>query len=173
MQKQQILQQTVLAAVIAAIYAAFTYLAAFLGVAYGPVQFRFSEALTILPVFTPAAIPGLAVGCLLGNLMSSVGAIDLVFGTAATLLAAICTRGLAKYTLKGVPVLATLPPVLFNAVLIGAEITLFLTPGAGWAGFWLSAAQVGLGQLAVCVGLGLPLWRVIHKTPHLKNLLQK
>ncbi len=172
MKNHNLLQQTVLAAVIAAIYAAFTYLAALFGLAYGPVQFRFSEALTILPVFTPAAIPGLTVGCLLGNLMSSVGAIDLVFGTVATFLAAICTRALAKYTLKGMPVLAALPPVLFNAVLIGAEITLFLTPNAGWAGFWLSAAQVGLGQLAVCVGLGLPLWGIIHRTPHLRQLLK-
>lgn len=172
MQKKPVLQNMVLAAVIAALYAALTYLAAILGLAYGPIQFRFSEALTILPVFTPAAVPGLVIGCFLGNLMSSIGTVDLVFGTTATLIAAVLTRLLAKYTWRGVPVLATLPPILVNAVLIGLEITLFLSDGAGWTGFLISALEVGLGQLAMCTGLGLPLWRLIHKTPAISSLLK-
>ena len=73
-------------AVIAALYAVLTYLAAAMNLAYGPVQFRFSEALTVLPVFTPAAIPGLALGCFLSNLASPLGIVDWVFGTAATCL---------------------------------------------------------------------------------------
>ena len=81
-----------LGAVIAAIYAVLTYLSALANLAYGPFQFRFSEALTILPIFTPAAVPGLALGCLLSNIFSSMGAADMVFGTLATLLAAIATR---------------------------------------------------------------------------------
>lgn len=80
-----------LSAVIAALYAVLTYAAAAVNLAYGPFQFRFSEALTVLPAFTPAAIPGLAVGCLLSNLASPLGIVDWVFGTLATLLAACCT----------------------------------------------------------------------------------
>ena len=85
-------QYLTLGAMIAAAYTVLTLLAAALNLAYGEVQFRFSEALTILPVFTPAAIPGLALGCLLSNLWSGFGVADMVFGTLATLLAAIATR---------------------------------------------------------------------------------
>ena len=77
-----------LGAVIAALYAVLTYVAAAMNVAYGAVQFRFSEALTVLPVFTPAAIPGLTLGCLIANLGSPLGVVDWVFGTGATLIAA-------------------------------------------------------------------------------------
>ena len=92
---------------IAAIYAALTYLAMALNLAYGSIQFRFSEALTILPIFTPAAVPGLAIGCLIGNLASPYP-LDLVFGTAASLIAALLTRAVRKVRIKNVPVLA--PP---------------------------------------------------------------
>ena len=78
-------------AMIAAIYTVLTLLAATMNLAYGPVQFRFSEALTILPMFTPAAVPGLTIGCLLSNIFSGYGAADMIFGTLATLLAAIST----------------------------------------------------------------------------------
>ena len=83
------------AGMIAAIYAALTYLAMALNLAYGSIQFRFSEALTILPIFTPAAVPGLAIGCLIGNLASPYP-LDLVFGTAASLIAALLTRAVRK-----------------------------------------------------------------------------
>ena len=72
---------------------ALTYLAMALNLAYGSIQFRFSEALTILPIFTPAAVPGLAIGCLIGNLASPYP-LDLVFGTAASLIAALLTLSL-------------------------------------------------------------------------------
>ncbi|MDD4699933.1 MAG: QueT transporter family protein, partial [Oscillospiraceae bacterium] len=114
------------AALIAAIYAALTYAAAGLGIAYGPIQFRLSEALTILAVFTPAAIPGLTIGCFLGNLGSPYGIIDILCGTAATFIASVATYYIAKKAHKLVPILAPLPPVIANAVIIGLEITLFL-----------------------------------------------
>ena len=112
------------AGMIAAIYAALTYLAMALNLAYGSIQFRFSEALTILPIFTPAAVPGLAIGCLIGNLASPYP-LDLVFGTAASLIAALLTRAVRKVRIKNVPVLAPLPPVLVNAIIVGLQITLF------------------------------------------------
>ena len=105
------------AGMIAAIYAALTYLAMLFNLAYGSIQFRFSEALTILPIFTPAAIPGLAIGCLIGNLASPYP-LDLIFGTAASLIAALLTRAVRHVRVKKIPVLAPLPPVLVNACLL-------------------------------------------------------
>ena len=115
-----------LSAVIAALYAVLTYAAAAVNLAYGPFQFRFSEALTVLPAFTPAAIPGLAVGCLLSNLASPLGIVDWVFGTLATLLAACCTYMLRNVKWKEIPILAPLPPVIFNALIIPLLIPLAL-----------------------------------------------
>ena len=88
-------------AVIAAMYAGLTYLAAAVNLAYGPVQFRFSEALTVLPAFTPAAVPGLALGCFIANLTSPFGAVDWVFGTLASFVAAVGTLALSRVRFKG------------------------------------------------------------------------
>lgn len=151
------------AAVIAALYVALTYAGAPL--AYGSVQFRISEALTILPVFTPAAIPGLTVGCFLGNLGSSLGPVDWICGTLATLLAAILVRLTARVTVKGFPVLAPLFPILCNAIIVGAELAILTLPEGFTAwGFATMAAGVALGELAVCVILGSLLWLAIHKS---------
>lgn len=150
-------------ALIAALYAGLTYLMGVFNLAYGPVQFRISEALTILPVFTPAAIPGLTVGCFLANIMSF-SPIDMVLGTLASLLSAVCTYLLRKVTFRGVPWLSLMPPVLFNAVIVGLEIAFFFTEGgASLAGFALNAVFVGVGQLAVCYGLGIPLFLILRR----------
>ena len=150
------------AGVIAALYAALTYLAATFGIAYGPIQFRFSEALTVLPIFTPAAIPGLTIGCLISNI-ASFNPIDMLFGTAATLIAAILTRVSRRYTLFKAPLLSLLPPVLMNALLVGLEISIFYLDGFTVGGFLISALEVGLGQLVICYGLGLPLYFALNK----------
>lgn len=151
------------AAMIAAGYTVLTLLAMMLNLAYGPVQFRFSEALTVLPVLTPAAVPGLAIGCLLSNLWSSMGALDIVFGTAATLLAALTTYMVRNIRVKGIPILAPLPPVLFNALIIGVEITIVSPGGFVFPAFLANALSVGLGELAVCYVLGLPLLVALEK----------
>lgn len=150
------------AAVIAALYAVLTYVAAALNLAYGPVQFRFSEALTVLPVFTPAAVPGLALGCFLANLGSPLGIVDWVFGTGATLLAAIGTWLVGRVRVKDVPVLAPLPPVIANVVLVGFELSCL--SGAGtfafgnftWAAYGASALSVGIGELGGLLRPGHP-----------------
>lgn len=110
-----------LSAVIAALYAVLTYAAAAMNLAFGAVQFRFSEALTVLPAFTPAAIPGLAVGCLISNLASPLGVVDWVFGTLATLLAGIFSYLVRNIRWKEIPVLAPLPPVIFNALIVALK----------------------------------------------------
>lgn len=158
------------AAMIAALYAVLTYAAAAVNLAYGAVQFRFSEALTVLPVFTPAAIPGLAVGCFLANLGSPLGLVDWIFGTGATLLAAVGTWMARKIQMKGVPVLAPLPPVVANVVLVGFELSCLSSAGTfalgnfTWAAFGASALSVGIGELVICYALGLPLLLALRKT---------
>jgi uncharacterized membrane protein len=166
-------------ALIAAAYAVLTLAAAALGWAYGPIQFRFSEALTILPALTPAAVPGLAVGCFLSNLGSPLGPVDWIFGTLATLLAALWSRSLRHIKVRGIPVLAPLPPVICNAVIIGLEIAClgdsgFSMSGFSMAAFLPNALYVGLGELVICYGLGLPLLYILEhalqKNSHLKTL---
>ena len=158
------------AAMIAALYAVLTYAAAAVNLAYGAVQFRFSEALTVLPVFTPAAIPGLAVGCFLANLGRPLGLVDWIFGTGATLLAAVGTWMARKIQIKGVPVLAPLPPVVANVVLVGFELSCLSSAGTfalgnfTWAAFGASALSVGIGELVICYALGLPLLLALRKT---------
>lgn len=157
------------AALIAAVYAALTYVAAALGICYGPIQFRISEAMCVLAAFTPAAIPGLTLGCLLGNLASTLGPVDWLCGTLATLLASM--SGYALRNAKGAVWLIPLPSVIFNALIVGAELAVLLGEGAFWPMFALNAAWVGLGQAVVCYLLGVPFYFAIERTPVLKRML--
>ena len=150
------------AAVIAALYVALTYVSNSLGLAYNAIQFRLSEVLTVLPVFTPAAIPGLAIGCIIANISSPFGVADIICGSVATLSAAVISRLCRNITLRGIPVLSTIPPVLFNAVIIGLEIWFFSerTPEI----FFISALEVAAGQLVMCVFAGIPFMQAVKKT---------
>jgi len=151
-------------ALIAAAYVGLTFISNLLSLAYGPIQFRISEVLTILPIFTTSAIPGLCIGCFISNIVSSLGPIDMVFGTAATLIAALMTYFLRNIKIKGIPFLSFLPPVIINALIIGIEINFFFLPeGASVWGFITSALSVGLGELAVCLVLGTPLYLTLKK----------
>ncbi len=158
------------AAIIAAMYAGLTYAAGALNLAYGSIQFRFSEALTILAAVTPAAIPGLTIGCFLANLTSPYGLIDIICGTLATLIAAALGYATRNVKFKDLPLASAIFPVLTNAVIIGLEITLFMPEGFKWQAFLITAGQIGLGQLVVCYGLGIPLYKVIKKTKLDKKL---
>ncbi len=151
------------AAVIASIYAGLTYFAAILNVAYGGFQFRFSEALTILAVFSPAAIPGLTIGCFLGNITSPYGIVDVICGTLATLIAAVLSYKTRNFKFKDLPLLSALFPVISNAIIVGLEITLFMPEGFAFEAFLISAFQVGFGELVMCYGLGIPLYKVIKR----------
>ena len=153
----------VTAALIAAAYAALTYLSAALGLAYGGIQFRLSEALNILAAFTPAAVPGLMIGCVIGNIGSPMGLVDIVVGALATGLSAVTIRLIAKHCGKATPYLSIIPPTVFNAVLVGLEVTLFLTDGAPVTllGFTVIALEVALGEVVVCGALGVPLYYTV------------
>lgn len=154
-------RQLALAGIIAGIYAGLTLLLPI--PSYLGVQFRVAEAMTVLPFLFPAAIPGLTVGCFLANLLGSPMVVDWLFGTAATLLAALWTSRLHNRYL------APLPPVICNAVIVGAEIAWFF-PTEGmtfWAAYGFNALTVGLGELAACYLLGLPLLIWAERTPAL------
>ena len=151
-------------AVIAALYAGLTYAASILNVAYGSIQFRFSEALTILAAISPAAVPGLTIGCFLGNITSPYGIIDIICGTLATLIAAILSYKTRNVKIKGLPLLSAFFPVIANAIIVGIEITVFMPDGFKMQAFLINALQIAIGQFLMCYGLGLPLYKVIKNT---------
>ena len=156
------------AALIAALYAALTYLQNLLipGSASWAIQFRASEALCILALFTSAAIPGLSIGCLVFNLSYS-GALPLdpLVGTAATVLATAAMWFSRKWTVKGFPLFALLMPAVFNAFLVGWELDLYIG-----GGFWLNALYVAIGEAAVLLTLGTALFYAM-KARHLDQRL--
>lgn len=161
-------KKLVRAAVIAAVYVVLCLVLAPLS--FGPVQVRFAEALTLLPILCPEAILGVTVGCFLANLIAS-APLDMVLGTLATLLAALTTWKLRGIRFKGLPVAAALPPVVFNALIVGAELTVVYYSLAAPAPVWLyNMAAVGLGQVVSCLGLGLLLVFFIERRPALKKL---
>lgn len=147
-------------ALIAAIYVALCFV--FSPISFGPVQIRVSEALTLLPILCPEAVVGVTVGCFLSNMLLS-APIDMLVGTAATLLAALATRKLKNVRWHGLPLLASLPPVLFNAVIVGIELSFlyFYPPTAGI--FAMNIVSVGAGQLVSCCILGVILIWIIER----------
>ena len=162
------------AAVIAALYAALTVGQDLLlpGTTSMAVQFRVSEALTLLACLTPAAIPGLTVGCFLANLIN-LGWLptDIVFGTVATLLAAIVMYLLRKVLTWKLPLLAALMPAIFNGIIIGAQIEVFFVEGPfHFKSFLVSAGCVALGELVVCFTLGLLLYKALDR-PQFRRFL--
>ena len=156
------------AAVIAALYAVLTFLQNTLlpGSASMAVQFRVSEILTILAVFTPAAIPGLTIGCVIANIssLSVLGPYDLIFGSLASLIAAILIRAFRNIRLFSLPVLSAIMPAIANGIFVGFEIEFFFVEGGfHFADFLIQGGLVALGELGVLIVLGLPLAKIIEK----------
>ena len=158
-------QQLTRAAIVGALYAALTLLASAFGIAYGPIQFRISEALCVLPFLFPETAWGLFVGCWVSNLISPYGALDMVVGSLATLIAALWT---AKCRRKW---LAPLPPMVCNAVLVGAVLAWQQSGSAEtfFPAFTLNALSVGLGEAVVCFVLGLLLLSALEKSSGLRR----
>ena len=129
------------------------------------IQFRAAEALMVLAFFTPAAISGLSVGCFLFNL-SFAGALplDILVGTAATALAAWAMYAARNVTVKGCPLLGLLMPALFNALLVGWELNVYVG-----GGFWFNGLCVAIGELAVLLTLGTVLYYALKR----RNLHQR
>lgn len=150
------------AGMIAALYVALTYIANLFGLASGAIQVRLSEALTILPVFTASAIPGLTIGCVLANLLTGCAAWDVVFGSVATLIGAVGTR-----LLKDKPLLAWIPPVVSNMAIV--PIILIKVYGVPDA-WWFLVLTVGAGEVIACGLLGLLLWKALKNVPQIRNM---
>ena len=149
-------RQIAKAGLIAALYAVLTV---FVPVPqYGGIQFRVAEAMTVLPFLFPEAIPGLTIGCFIANLFSPF-LLDCVVGTSATLLAALWTARVKN------PLLAPMPPVVCNAVIVGAEIAWFAaSEGENFVRAWLfNGFTVGFGELLACYVLGLLLLRTLRR----------
>lgn len=158
-------------AVIAALYAIMTVVISPLS--YGMVQCRFSESLIMLCAFTPAAIPGLTVGCLVANIFSF-NPIDMICGTTATLLSAVVGYKLRKVKIGGIPWLTPLPAVIFNMIIIGLELSVYLPiEGHGFlVGFFIQALSVFIGQVIACYIFGVPVYMLINKT-RLKKIINE
>ena len=155
-------------AVIAALYAALTYAQAFIapGTTSAAVQFRISEALNVLALFIPEAIPGLTLGCVISNLYN-IGSglpLDMIFGSLATLGATFCIYWLRNVKIKNYPFLAMLMPALWNGVIVGWEIETFFIDGKfHFLSFITQGSLVALGELGVMLILGTALYFTIIK----------
>ena len=143
-------------AIIAALYAALTALSASMGLAIGPFELRFSEALCILPVFTPAGIPGLYVGCIVANVIAGGHVLDILLGSLASLIGAVGT-----YALRKKPILALIPPVLSNTLIIPP--ILYYVYGFTDGGFLFLFLSFFVGEALSAGGFGYLLWRGLRK----------
>ena len=160
--KNQSTRSLTRAALIGALYCLLTVI--FQPISFGAVQFRISEALTLLPVLMPEAVPGLFAGCLLSNLLGGGVWYDVILGSIATLLAAVLAR---KFRSR--PLLSAAMPVVFNGLIVGPVVYLAYVRAPGEAINWLlmysSIGTVALGEAVVCYVLGLPLLNVLKRLP--------
>lgn len=155
-------------AIIAAVYAALTLLLP--GPSYGYTQLRIAEALTVLPFLFPACAPGLAVGCLIANILSPYGPIDMICGTFATALAAFLTTKMPNKWL------APLPPVLCNGVIIGGMIAWYQAGGFNekfLPSFVLTGPGVALGEVIACYVLGLVILNILPKIRFFQQMMPR
>ena len=147
-------RQITTAALIGGIYVALSYFGNIFGLTYGPIQCRFSEALTVLPFLNPLATWGLFVGCILSNILSPYGPLDLIFGSLATLLAGLLT---ARCKNKW---LAPLPPILANILVVPQVLRIvYGAPDS----IWYLTATVGIGEVISCGILGMLLLFALQK----------
>ena len=168
-QKKLSVRRLVRCAVIAAVYVVVCLVLA--PFSYGAVQVRAAEALCLLPIFGAEYIVGVTLGCFLANLIGST-VIDVVFGTLATLMACLVTYKLRNVRIKGLAIPASLPPVVFNMIIVGAfEITFFFSDGAPTAALAaFNAVTVGIGEIISCTVLGVALVKLIENNDSLHKI---
>ena len=141
------------------------------------IQVRVAEALTLLPVLSPVAIWGVTLGCAVSNLVgwlsgaNPIGYMDVLFGTFATLLAALASYRLRNLRWFGLPVLSALAPVLCNGIIIGAELSILVTGSLSLSALLINGAYVAAGELIACVLLGIPLVMALERRGILRDKL--
>lgn len=161
----------VLSGIIAALYVVLTLpMAQF---AFGPIQFRLAEVLTVIPAFSFGGIPGVTIGCFLANLLNpgNLGPIDIIGGTLATLIAGILSRLIGKHN----KYLAIIPPIVVNGLIVGAYLPFLLAePGSTVTTSLviISMLEVAASEAVLLIVLGIPLILVINKTPKIKSTLE-
>lgn len=160
----------VLAAMAAALYALLGYFGDILQLTFGPIQCRIAEALTVLPFLFPATAPGLAIGCLITNLLSPYGPIDVIFGTLATAIAAWLTAKMPRWYL------AALPPIIVNAIILPpmwawAEVGAVNT--AFWTACGFNALTFIVGEALACYVLGTVLLKALAQVDYLKPVMRQ
>jgi len=155
MKNKQKIRGIAVGAVVAALYVVLTYLANMLGLASGAIQVRLSEILTVMPVFTPFAIPGLFIGCVLANILTGCALWDVVFGSLATLVGAVGTYLLRKNNL-----LAVVPPILSNAIIVPfVLLNVYALEGT----YFYFFATVVIGEIISCGVFGTFLLKSLKK----------
>lgn len=150
--------------ILAALYAAITLATA--SFAYGPIQFRVADALCVLPFFAPSTSIGLFLGCLVANIFSPVSVLDIVIGSAATLVGCLAA---ARVRTKW---LVPLPTILANTIMVGVMLACVYTPDALVEGFLTMGAQVAVGEIAVMAALGLPLLVLLSRSGAVSRFLR-
>ena len=165
--KNNKLRRMVFAAMIAAMYAALTLMLS--PISFGNIQIRMSEAMVLLPVLFASSVPGVTLGCFMANLIGAMmglnilGYLDCIVGTLATLLAAVLSRKSADIHFKNIPWVSVLMPVLFNGVIIGAELAYALMPEAMLTGFVIFGFEVAFGELLAVGVFGIPLVKAFER----------
>ena len=156
-------KRIVLAGMIGALYATLTILQNLLlpGSASQAIQFRVSEALMMLALFSPTAVYGLTAGCAIANIFGGMP-IDIAVGSIATLLAGLLIYRTRNITLKGFPILSLLFPALCNGIIVGAELT-FYSGQFKWGAFLTAGACVALGEIVVSAVIGIPFYYLMKK----------
>jgi len=175
MNSREISREIAYAAITGALYATLTM--ALPLISYGPIQFRVAEALCVLPFFMPGTALGLFVGCAIANLLSAAGVVDVVFGSLATLAAALLTAKIGKSYKDGREsemsltrcIKACAMPVILNGPIIGAVLAYTYTPDAFWQGFVFFMGEVALGEAAVMMTFGLGFMRLIQRLGIIKK----
>ncbi len=161
MKSKNKIRNIAISAIIAACYVVLTLLSAVFGLSGGGIQVRLSEALTILPVFTPYAIPGLFIGCIISNILTGCAIWDIIFGSLTTLLAAVLTYTLRKYN-----IFCILPQIILNSIVIPLILVyVYSTSGA----LWYFMLTVFIGQFISCGVLGYLLRKSLNK----RNIFNK
>lgn len=158
-------KQIALSGVVAGLYAAITILTA--SFAYGNIQFRIADAMCLLVCIEPSLTIGLTLGCLIANIFSTVSVLDIVIGTAATLLGCLLTIQVKKMWILPIPT------ILANAVMVGAMLAFVYTPESFWQGFAIMGAEVAAGEIVVLYLLGVPLYLTMKKTGLIGRLLRE
>ena len=157
-----------LAAMVAALYFVLCYFGNIFQLTFGPVQVRLGEALTVLPFLFPATAPGLALGCLLTNILSPYGPIDMIVGTLATAIAAFLSTKMPRWYL------AALPPIVMNALLLPpmwAWAEAGALNGVFWASYWFNMWTFVVGEAVACYVLGTVLLKALPKVKFFRPMI--